>query len=76
AELPPMAKPPPPEPARILKMPRRRRTRAADTAARIHAERAHNAAERELAHQRAQELHRIRANREQARADPEEPPPF
>ncbi|MGE2731737.1 hypothetical protein ACQI4F_19870, partial [Mycolicibacterium vaccae] len=71
--LPPMAKPPPPDPARILRMPRRRRTRAADNAARIHAERAHNAAQRELAQQRAQELRRIRAKREQARDDP---PPF
>ncbi|MGE2732801.1 hypothetical protein ACQI4F_25335, partial [Mycolicibacterium vaccae] len=64
---------PPPDPARILRMPRRRRTRAADNTARIHAERAHNAAERALAQQRAQELHRIRANREQPRDDP---PPF
>ncbi|MGE2733277.1 DUF222 domain-containing protein [Mycolicibacterium vaccae] len=74
AELPPMAKPPPPEPARILKMPRRRRTRAADNTARIHAERAHNAAERQLAQQRARELQQLRANRQQAR-DPD-PPPF
>ncbi|OBB61159.1 hypothetical protein A5757_00590 [Mycobacterium sp. 852013-51886_SCH5428379] len=48
AELPPLAKPPP-NPHRKAKMPTRRRTRAADTAARITAERAHNAAQRAMA---------------------------
>ena len=41
AELPPMAQPPP-DPDRSAKMPRRRRTRAADLAARLKAERALN----------------------------------
>ncbi|MGE2713659.1 DUF222 domain-containing protein [Mycolicibacterium litorale] len=45
-ELPPLAQPPPPDPDRIAKMPKRRRTRAADNTARITAERAHNAAQR------------------------------
>ncbi|UXA18912.1 HNH endonuclease signature motif containing protein [Mycobacterium sp. SMC-4] len=44
AELPPMAQPPP-DPLRRLRAPRRRRARAADTAARIKAERAENAAQ-------------------------------
>lgn len=51
AELPPMAQPPP-SPERTAKMPKRRRTRAAERAAWIKAERAHNAAQRALAEQR------------------------
>lgn len=65
AELPPPAQPPP-ETDRIAKMPKRRRTRAADNAARITAERAHNAAQRASAR---------RAKAKQATAKPEHPPP-
>ncbi|QZT56361.1 HNH endonuclease signature motif containing protein [Mycolicibacterium austroafricanum] len=52
AELPPMAQPPP-DPDRLAKMPKRRRTRAADQAARIKAEREHNALQRALETERA-----------------------
>ncbi|BBZ63940.1 HNH endonuclease signature motif containing protein [Mycolicibacterium monacense] len=48
AELPPLAQPPP-DPGRTAKMPKRRRTRAADNAARVKAEREHNAAARAMA---------------------------
>ncbi|AFM15738.1 protein of unknown function DUF222 [Mycolicibacterium chubuense NBB4] len=47
AEL-PVIEPPPTDPDRTVKMPRRRRTRAADNAARIKAEREDNAAQRRL----------------------------
>ncbi|VEG51957.1 protein of uncharacterised function DUF222 [Mycolicibacterium aurum] len=47
AELPPMAAPPP-DPDRLVKMPKRRRTRAAENAARITAEREANAIQREV----------------------------
>ncbi|MFS0900249.1 HNH endonuclease signature motif containing protein [Mycolicibacterium litorale] len=47
AELAPLAQPPP-ESDRSLKMPKRRRTRATENAARIKAERAHNAAARPI----------------------------
>lgn len=49
-ELPPMDQPPP-DPDRSAKMPKRRRTRASDRAARIKAERADNAAQRAFAEQ-------------------------
>ncbi|WP_370500036.1 DUF222 domain-containing protein [Mycolicibacterium sp. jd] len=52
AELPPMAQPPP-DPERLAKMPKRRRTRAADQAARIKTEREHNATQRALETERA-----------------------
>ncbi|MCV7129714.1 HNH endonuclease signature motif containing protein, partial [Mycolicibacterium vanbaalenii] len=52
AELPPMAQPPP-DPDRLAKMPKRRRTRAADQAARIKVEREHNATQRALETERA-----------------------
>jgi hypothetical protein len=52
AELPPMAQPPP-DPDRLAKMPKRRRTRAADQAARIKTEREHNALQRALERQQA-----------------------
>ncbi|KUI37328.1 HNH endonuclease signature motif containing protein [Mycobacterium sp. GA-2829] len=48
AALPPLAQPPP-DPDRTAKMPRRRRTRAADYTARIKAQRADNAVARALA---------------------------
>jgi hypothetical protein len=51
AELPPLAQPPP-DPDRLAKMPKRRRTRAAERAARINAERHANATERALTQQR------------------------
>lgn len=47
AKLPPLPQPPQ-DPGRTAKMPRRRRTRAADEAARVKAEREHNAAQRAL----------------------------
>jgi hypothetical protein len=43
---------PPPDPGRIAKMPRRRRTRAAENAARIKVEREANAVQRVLEQQR------------------------
>ena len=52
AELPPMTAPPP-DPNRLAKMPKRRRTRAADQAARIKTEREHNATQRALERQQA-----------------------
>ncbi|MGQ9406360.1 DUF222 domain-containing protein [Mycolicibacterium gilvum] len=74
AELPPMAQPPP-DPDRLAKMPKRRRTRAADHAARIKAEREDNA------HQRALETERAAARRSglppPAPSDyGDDPPPF
>ncbi|MCK0172908.1 HNH endonuclease signature motif containing protein [Mycolicibacterium sp. F2034L] len=62
ADLPPLAKPPP-DPHRKAKMPKRRRTRAADTAARITAEREHNAAQRRAAAAAAAHAARVRAAR-------------
>ncbi|UXA13430.1 HNH endonuclease [Mycobacterium sp. SMC-8] len=55
AHLPPMS-PPPPGPGREVQMPKRQRTRAADRAARIKAEREHNAAQR-LIEQQPQQPH-------------------
>ncbi|HEY9267332.1 MAG TPA: DUF222 domain-containing protein, partial [Mycobacterium sp.] len=78
AELPPMAQPPP-DPGRTSKMPRRRRTRAADHAARIKAEREYNAAQRALEHQRASaaEQHRQADRPPPQRPDyGDDPPPF
>ncbi|BBZ06139.1 hypothetical protein MDOR_03080 [Mycolicibacterium doricum] len=63
-ELPPPT-PPPPDPDRITKMPKRRRTRAAQNTTRIKAERNHNAAQRAAA--RAMADHTASAPR---------PPPF
>ncbi|QZT62521.1 HNH endonuclease signature motif containing protein [Mycolicibacterium austroafricanum] len=78
AELPPMAQPPP-DPDRLAKMPKRRRTRAADEAARIKAEREYNATQRALERQRALD-HQPRAEGEAAqRIQPDygdDPPPF
>ncbi|MCV7151555.1 HNH endonuclease signature motif containing protein [Mycolicibacterium pyrenivorans] len=79
AELPPMAQPPP-DPGRTAKMPKRRRTRAADNAARIKAEREYNAAQRALEHQRASaaEQHR-QAGLPPPQPHPDygdDPPPF
>ncbi|VEG55544.1 protein of uncharacterised function DUF222 [Mycolicibacterium aurum] len=69
AELPPLAVPPP-DPDRLAKMPRRRRTRAAENAARIKAERDANAA------RRARE-ERPAAERQQGPPDyGNDPPPF
>ncbi|QZT64116.1 HNH endonuclease, partial [Mycolicibacterium austroafricanum] len=68
AELPPMTQPPP-DPDRLAKMPKRRRTRAADNAARIKAEREHNALQRALERQQAAEHNR------QAGLPPPAPPP-
>lgn len=82
ASLPPPPKPPPGYTAGTMKMPRRRRARAADEAARIEAERELNAAERALEQERARALERMRTEREQARTpdpppDPDaDPPPF
>ncbi|MEZ0338587.1 DUF222 domain-containing protein [Mycobacterium sp. pV006] len=82
AGLPPPPKPPPGYAAGTMKMPRRRRTRAADEAARITEERALNAVDRALEEEHARELNRLRAEREQARTpdpphDPDaDPPPF
>ncbi|WP_231984012.1 HNH endonuclease signature motif containing protein, partial [Mycobacterium sp. 852013-51886_SCH5428379] len=82
AQLPPLAKPPP-DPDRTAKMPKRRRTRAAENTARIKAERAHNAAQRRAAAQAVQAA-RVRAARAQ-HPPPEpqhlpnygdDPPPF
>ncbi|MCK0177462.1 HNH endonuclease signature motif containing protein [Mycolicibacterium sp. F2034L] len=72
-ELPPLAKPPP-DPDRIAKMPKRRRTRAADRAARITAERAHNAAQRQAAAAAAAAAHAAAAAR--AKHPPAEPQPL
>ena len=55
AELPPMSQPPPGS-GRDVQMPKRQRTRAADRAARIKAEREHNALRR-VVEQQPQELH-------------------
>jgi len=79
AELLPMAQPPP-DPGRTAKMPKRRRTRAADNAARIKAEREYNAAQRALEHHRAgaAEQHR-QAGLPPPRPHPDygdDPPPF
>lgn len=57
AELPPLAQPPPGL-LRTQKMPRRRRTHAAETAARIKAERVQNAVRRALEHEPAHEPQR------------------
>ncbi|HEX2213730.1 MAG TPA: DUF222 domain-containing protein [Mycobacterium sp.] len=81
AGLPPPPKLPPGYAAGTMKMPRRRRSRAADEAARITEERALNAAQRALEQERALELDRIRANREEApppeqRPDSGADPPF
>ncbi|WP_235738157.1 HNH endonuclease signature motif containing protein, partial [Mycolicibacterium austroafricanum] len=76
AELPPMAQPPP-DPERLAKMPRRRRTRAAEEAARIKAEREHNALQRALERKQAlgQQPRSVAAQR--IRQDyGAEPPPF
>lgn len=70
AELPPMAQPPPGA-GRTAKMPRRRRPRAAENAARIKAERAANATERALREQP------VATAVEQVRPDyGSDPPPF
>jgi hypothetical protein len=75
-ELAPMAQPPP-DPDRLAKMPKRRRTRAAEHAARIKAERQANAAERALTQQR---IAHIRTQAEPAETPPtdygNDPPPF
>ncbi|MGE2832505.1 DUF222 domain-containing protein [Mycobacterium sp. SMC-4] len=68
AQLPPMAQPPPGL-LRTGKMPRRRRTRAAENAARIKTEREHNAT------QRALERERMRARTETARQPQRQPKP-
>ncbi|MGD9517277.1 DUF222 domain-containing protein [Mycolicibacterium sp.] len=76
AELPPMAQPPP-DPDRLAKMPKRRRTRAAEEAARIKAEREHNALQRALERKQAlgQQPRSVAAQR--IRQDyGAEPPPF
>jgi uncharacterized protein DUF222 len=76
AELPPMAQPPP-DPDRLAKMPKRRRTRAAERAARIKAEREANATQRALDRQR---IANARARGEPAETPPtdygNDPPPF
>jgi hypothetical protein len=68
---------PPPDPDRLAKMPKRRRTRAAERAARIKAEREANAIQRALVRQRAAD---IRTHREKAETPPtdygNDPPPF
>jgi Domain of unknown function (DUF222) len=69
AELPPMALPPP-DAGRTVKMPRRRRTRAAENAARIKAERDANATERALRQQP------VATAVEQLRDYGDDPPPF
>ncbi|WP_244962245.1 HNH endonuclease signature motif containing protein [Mycolicibacterium duvalii] len=85
ADLPPPPTPPPGYAAGTLKMPRRRRNRAADTAARDKAERAHNAEQRAQQQQRARENQRAREQRArekklgQVQPPPEtgaDPPPF
>ncbi|MCV7369972.1 DUF222 domain-containing protein [Mycolicibacterium duvalii] len=76
ADLPPPPTPPPGYAAGTLKMPRRRRPRAADTAARNKAERAHNAEQRAQQQQRAQELRRAREQRaREKKLQQEQPPP-
>ncbi|WP_237159858.1 HNH endonuclease signature motif containing protein, partial [Mycolicibacterium austroafricanum] len=76
AELPPMTAPPP-DPNRLAKMPKRRRTRAADTAARIKTEREHNATQRALESERATAVeHDRQAGRPPPTDYGDEPPPF
>ncbi|MGP4054758.1 DUF222 domain-containing protein [Mycobacterium sp. 4D054] len=88
AKLPPRTWPPP-DPGRSARMPKRRRTRAAEDAARIKAEREHNAAQRALeeeAHTAAQVAAQVGAAAERhRRPDPppergshhgDDPPPF
>lgn len=80
APLPPLPQPPP-DPGRSAKMPKRRRTRAADNAARVKAEREHNAAQRAPDQQQAAaaaERHR-RAGLPPPEPHPDygqDPPPF
>ncbi|XTP36746.1 DUF222 domain-containing protein [Mycobacterium sp. TJFP1] len=76
AELPPMTAPPP-DPNRLAKMPKRRRTRAADQAARIKTEREHNATQRALESERATAVeHDRQAGRPPPTDYGDEPPPF
>ena len=75
AELPPMAHPPP-DPDRTATMPRRRRSRAADHAARIKAERAQNRSIRHAFEQRNALLqHHALEQRRAGRALTPPPPP-
>ncbi|UXA10851.1 HNH endonuclease [Mycobacterium sp. SMC-8] len=76
AKLPPRTWPPP-DPGRSARMPKRRRPRAAEDAARITAEREHNAAQRALeeeAHTAAQVAAQVGAAAERHRR-PDPPPP-
>ncbi|MCK0175693.1 HNH endonuclease signature motif containing protein [Mycolicibacterium sp. F2034L] len=73
AQLPPLAKPPP-DPGRTAKMPKRRRTRAAENTARIKAQRAHNAAQRRAA--AAQAVQAARARTTRTEHPPPEPQPL
>ncbi|HEY9264536.1 MAG TPA: DUF222 domain-containing protein [Mycobacterium sp.] len=78
AELPPMAQPPP-DPDRLAKMPKRRRTRAAEQAAVIKAERAYNATQRALERQRALDQQSRAEDGAAQRIKPDygdDPPPF
>ena len=75
AELPPI-NPPPPDPNRLAKMPKRRRTRAADHTTRINTERQHNKLQRALENQRAAA---VKHARQTGRPPPDygdDPPPF
>ncbi|UJL31132.1 DUF222 domain-containing protein [Mycobacterium sp. TJFP1] len=74
AALPPMAQPPP-DPDRVAKMPKRRRTRAAEEAARIKAERECNAVQRALERQRALDQQAAEHNRQAGLPPPAPPPP-
>ncbi|WP_235733947.1 DUF222 domain-containing protein [Mycolicibacterium austroafricanum] len=78
AKLPPLAAPRP-DPDRLAKMPKRRRTRAADQAARIKAEREHNAHERALEVEHAAAVEQARRAGLPPPAPPDygnDPPPF
>ncbi len=78
AALPPPAQPPPAE-CREKRMPTRSRTRAADVAARINAERDRNAARRALEQHRATEAAAVEKSRRQGKSPPSngvDPPPF
>ncbi|MGE2834468.1 DUF222 domain-containing protein [Mycobacterium sp. SMC-4] len=78
AQLPPMAQPPPGL-LRTGKMPRRRRTRAAENAARIKTEREHNATQRALERERMRTQRETRQPKRQPAHQPDygaDPPPF